>query len=181
MRIIAGKFKGTQLNTFDFDNIRPTTDRVRENIFNKIAFEVMDANVLDLFGGTGGVSLEFISRGAHVVTVDNNDNSVALIKKNFAKCKVTPNLMVCDYKKALKSLSEKGRVFDFIFLDPPFETEYGEIALKLISGLKLLNGVAIYEHLTGKEFALPNDMEIYDEKKYGTITVSYIRIKDEGC
>ncbi len=181
MRVIAGKFKGTQLNSFEYDNIRPTTDRVKENIFNKIAFEIRDANVLDLFGGTGGVSLEFVSRGANVITVDNNENSIKLIKKNFAKCKVLPNLMCCDYKKALKQCKANGKKFDFIFLDPPFETDYGQNAITLIAEYDLLKGSIIYEHLTGKVFTLPQDLEIYDEKKYGTITVSYIRVKNAGC
>ena len=181
MRIIAGKFKGTQLNTFDFDNIRPTTDRVRENIFNKIAFDVLNSNVLDLFGGTGGVSLEFVSRGANVITVDNNDNSVKLINKNFAKCRVKPNVMVCDYKKALKILGEQKKVFDFIFLDPPFDSDYGQDAIAQINKFGLLKGVIIYEHLTGKKFNLPDNFEIFDEKKYGTISVSYIRKRNESC
>ena len=182
MRIIAGKFKGLQLNTFDYDNIRPTTDRVRENIFNKIAFDIMESKVLDLFGGTGGVSLEFISRGANVTTVDNNDNSVKLIKKNFEKCRVKPNLMFCDYKKALKILDEKGERFNFIFLDPPYDTDYGEKAIKFISQSNLLNGgLIIYEHLSDKKFDLPDNFDICDEKKYGTISVSYIRKKDESC
>lgn len=183
MRIVAGKFKGTQLNTFDYDNIRPTADRVRENIFNKIAFDVFESDVLDLFGGTGGVSLEFVSRGANVTTVDNNDNSIKLIKKNFEKCRVKPNLMCCDYKKALKILQEKKGKFDFIFLDPPFDTDYGEKAISLIGEYGLLkeDGLIIYEHVTGKEFVLPEKMEFVDNKKYGTITVSYIREKDESC
>ena len=84
MRIIAGKHKGLQLNTFDYDNIRPTIDRVRENIFNIIQFKVLGSSVLDLFGGTGAISLEFVSRGAKkVFTCDNNKDSISLIKKNL--------------------------------------------------------------------------------------------------
>ncbi len=183
MRIISGKFKGTQLNSFEFDNIRPTTDRVRENIFNKIAFDIKESYVLDLFGGTGAVSLEFISRGAKVVTVDNNENSVKLIKKNFEKCKTPANLMFCDYKKALKMLKEKGQKFDFVFLDPPFESQFGQVAMQLISDYDLLNsdGVIIFEHLTGKKFDIPENFEIKDEKKYGTISVSYLGLVNENC
>ena len=83
MRIVAGKHRGLLLFTFDADNIRPTTDRVRENIFNKIQFGIVGSSVLDLFCGTGAVSLEFLSRGAgQVVSVDNNRSSVSLIKNN---------------------------------------------------------------------------------------------------
>ena len=86
MRIVAGKHRGLTLYEFDADNVRPTTDRVRENIFNKIQFGVSGSCVLDLFAGTGAVSLEFLSRGAlEVISVDNNKNSSSLIKKNFSK------------------------------------------------------------------------------------------------
>ena len=101
MRIVAGKHRGLVLEEFDADNIRPTTDRVRENIFNKIQFDVADSYVLDLFCGTGAVSLEFLSRNAKsVISVDNNSNSIKLIEKNFAKAKEKPNLISKDFKVA---------------------------------------------------------------------------------
>ena len=88
MRIIAGSLRGLVLKTFDADNIRPTLDRAREGIFNKIQFGIRDSYVLDLFGGTGAISLEFISRGASkVLTCDNNTNSINLINQNFKKAK----------------------------------------------------------------------------------------------
>lgn len=177
MRIVAGKYRGTNLLTFEADNIRPTVDRVRENIFNKIQFDIVGARVLDLFGGTGAISLEFLSRGAsEVIICDNNPKSIDLIKKNYAKIGVKPNLKMGDYISTLKSLS--GR-FDFIFLDPPYATDYAEKALFMIDELNLLegDGIIIYEHLQGKEFALPESLDIYDEKKYGTVVVTYIRKK----
>lgn len=179
MRIIAGKHKGLTLLEFEAGNIRPTIDRVRENIFNKIQFGVMGSKVLDLFGGTGAVSLEFVSRGAEeVITCDNNKNSINLIKKNFAKAKENPNILDKDFKDALKCLKDKK--FDYIFLDPPYAENYGEEAIKLISQYNLLeeDGLIIYEHIENKDFALPNTMEIVDTKKYGTVFVSYIRWKE---
>lgn len=177
MRIVAGKYRGTNLLTFEADNIRPTVDRVRENIFNKIQFDIVGARVLDLFCGTGAISLEFLSRGANeVIICDNNPKSIDLIKKNYAKIGVKPNLKMGDYLGTLKSLS--GR-FDFIFLDPPYATDYAEKALFMIEERNLLedDGIIIYEHLQGKEFALPERLEIYDEKKYGTVVVTYMRKK----
>lgn len=179
MRIVAGKYRGLTLNEFDAGNIRPTIDRVRENIFNKIQFGVAGAIVLDLFGGTGAISLEFLSRGAgKIITVDNNKNSVAIIKKNFTKCGEKPNLLECDYKVALQKL--KSEKFDFIFLDPPYAEDFGECALRLISEYELLadDGLVIYEHLINKEFDIPMNMELNDRKKYGTVCVSYIGWKD---
>lgn len=175
MRIVAGKYRGLVLNAFDADNIRPTIDRVRENIFNKIQFGVAGSSVLDLFGGTGAISLEFLSRGAsEVITCDNNRNSISIIRKNFDKAKEKLNLVEKDFKDALLLL--KGKKFDYIFLDPPYAENYGEIAINLISLYNMLeeDGMIIYEHLEGKEFALPENLEIVDCKKYGTVYVSYI-------
>ncbi|MGN0960668.1 MAG: 16S rRNA (guanine(966)-N(2))-methyltransferase RsmD [Christensenellales bacterium] len=176
MRIIAGKHRGLNLNTFEADNIRPTIDRVRENIFNKIQFEIANSCVLDLFGGTGAVSLEFISRGAsEVITVDNNPNSIKLIKKNFDKAKEKLNLIEKDFKDALFLL--KNKKFDYIFSDPPFAENYGEEALNLISNYDMLteNGLIIYEHINNKEFNIPKNMILVDNKKYGTVSVSFLR------
>lgn len=177
MRIIAGKYKGLKLNEFELDNIRPTIDRVRESIFNKIQFRVSGAVVLDLFGGTGAVSLEFVSRNAEkVITVDNNAGSIKLIKQNFDKAKIKPNLLEMDYERALKKVSDMKMKFDIIFLDPPFDTDFAENALKFIVSHNLLkdDGIVIYEHLLGKDFVCPEGIEITDERKYGTINVSYL-------
>ena len=178
MRIVAGKLKGLQLLGFDAENIRPTTDRVRENIFNKIQFIVPEAVVLDLFGGTGAVSLEFISRGAdRVITCDNNKNSIDLINKNFSKAKLKANLIQGDYEDILKNF--KDMQFDIIFLDPPFIEGYGERAIELIYEYNLLksDGLIIYEHLIDKSYMLNEHFEIVDKRKYGTIGVSFIKRK----
>ena len=180
MRIIAGKLKGLKLNEFEFDNIRPTIDRVREAIFNKVQFKVSNAVVLDLFGGTGAVSLEFVSRNAkEVITVDNNANSVRLIKENFKKAKCQPNLLTMDYMDALNKLS--GKKFDIVFLDPPFATQMGEVAMEYICNNNMVaeDGIIIYEHVNDKEFSVPNGFKIIDERKYGTIKVSYL-VKENG-
>ncbi|MBE5758121.1 MAG: 16S rRNA (guanine(966)-N(2))-methyltransferase RsmD [Clostridiales bacterium] len=180
MRIIAGKYKGLQLNTFEYGNIRPTIDRVRENIFNIIQFRIADSDILDLFGGTGAVSLEFVSRGAKRVTIcDNNKDSVSLIKKNFAKAKETPNLIVGDYLNALEKL--KHDKFNLIFLDPPYDTDFGERALEFISKNNMLlnDGLIIFEHIVGKEFKIPANYEINNTRKYGTVEVSFIGCKND--
>ncbi len=177
MRIIAGKLRGLKLNEFDADNIRPTIDRVREAVFNKIQFRIKDASVLDLFCGTGAVSLEFLSRGAKVTSVDNNPNSIRLIKENFKKAKITPNLIEADYKSALKKLSDNQ--FDIVFLDPPFATTYGEESIRFLAQHDMLkpDGIIVYEHSVDKAFEVPENISLVDQKKYGTIAVSYLEKK----
>lgn len=178
MRIVAGKHRGMVLYEFDADNIRPTIDRVRESIFNKIQFGVTGSVVLDLFCGTGAVSLEFLSRGAErVVSVDSDPRSIALTRKNFAKAKEHGEILQLDYMTALDRLN--GIKFDYIFLDPPYDSSMAELAMSMVSKSSMLqdDGIIIYEHLVGKEFNLPADLELVDEKKYGTVVVSYIRNK----
>jgi 16S rRNA (guanine966-N2)-methyltransferase len=180
MRIIAGKHKGLQLNTFEYDNIRPTIDRVRENIFNIIQFKVSGSDVLDLFGGTGAISLEFVSRGANkVITCDNNKDSVSLIKKNFSKAKENPDLYIGDYLTTLEKLKEHK--FDIIFLDPPFDTDFGEKSIEFIIKNNMLNddGIIIFEHLASKDINISNEFEIKNERKYGTVMVSFIGYKND--
>lgn len=179
MRIVAGKLKGLKLITFDEENIRPTLDKVREAIFSKIQFDIKGSKFLDLFGGTGAVSLEAVSRGAELVcTVDNDNRSLKVIRENFVKAKVVPNLLSMNYIDAITKLGQLGKKFDFIFLDPPFKTNFGPIAILEIIKQDLLSekGMIIYEHLKeDSEFDMAEGYEIFDNKNYGTVQVTYIK------
>lgn len=180
MRIIAGKLRGLVLNTFDAENIRPTLDRAREGVFNKIQFNIMDAEVLDLFGGTGAISLEFVSRGAKkVITADNNKKSIDLINQNFKKAKQIPNLMMGDYLDVLNKLKENK--FDIIFLDPPFDSDFGINAIKFINDNRMLkeDGIIIFEHSSNVSFEYPQNLSVFDSKKYGYIAVDYLENRDD--
>lgn len=176
MRIISGKHKGLNLKSFDFDGTRPTTDKVREAIFSKIQFRIFDSNCLDLFGGTGAITIEFLSRGAKKVVVgDNNIKSINLIKENCLKAKENPTIIKGDYKSTLKILKDNNEKFDIIFLDPPYKSDFGQNSIKLIEDYGLLNedGVLVYECEKNTNIVL-NSLKIIDEKIYGTIKVYYI-------
>lgn len=125
MRIIAGRWRGHPLAHFKADHIRPTTDRVKETMFNIIQFEVEGARVLDLFCGTGNLGLEALSRGAaHVLFVEKHPRSLGITKENLAKLKVPReeyDLKAQDVIRFLKTY--EGEPFDVIFADPPFTEE----------------------------------------------------------
>ena len=179
MRIIAGKHKGRILSTFEADNIRPTSDRVKEAIFSKIQFVLPDSTVLDLFGGTGNFGLEALSRGAKLVYIcDNNDKSINLITKNNNALKENAKIIKNDFHKILKNL--EGVKFDIIFLDPPYATNYGEQSLELINKHNLLSfdGFVIFEHNKGKQFDFFG-FELFDQKTYGTMQVSFLKVKND--
>lgn len=139
MRIISGKYKGRQLVSFQADNIRPTTDRVKETLFNKLMGQVDGARVLDLFSGTGNLAIECLSRGAaHVDLVENHRKSLEIIKKNMAALKVTEEYKIhpVDVFKYIQSY--EGPAYDLIIADPPFTQAFGhDLTLKIGESSKL--------------------------------------------
>lgn len=135
MRIIAGKYRGHQLVSFQADHIRPTTDRVKETLFNKLQFEIEGARVADLFCGTGNLGIEALSRGAQFCTfVEKNPKSLAITRQNFEKLRVPASdykIVNMDVLGYLKSYS--GEAFDIIFADPPFTEKMAHAVMEAAS------------------------------------------------
>lgn len=122
MRIISGKYKGRYLVSFKADHIRPTMDRIKETIFNKLMMYVDGAKVLDLFAGTGNLGIEALSRGAtHVTFVEKNNKSMNIIKENIQLLKIDHSDFQTHLKDVLIFLKQqKDATYDLIFIDPPF-------------------------------------------------------------
>lgn len=137
--MISGSAKGLQLLTLEGMSTRPTTDRVKENLFNIIAPYIADSKVLDLFAGSGSLGIEALSRGAQsAVFSDQSDKSVEIIKKNLEHTKFLDNSEVYlgDAQLILKKLSQQSKKFDIIFLDPPYKNE---IIPKILQALEVNN------------------------------------------
>ena len=123
MRIIAGTLKGRRLASPTWEGLRPTSDRLRETLFNILAGRVEGARVLDVYAGTGAIGIEALSRGAaHVTFVEADGRAQSLILDNIARCGVTDGYAMLrnDALRALEALREEGRRFDFVLLDPPY-------------------------------------------------------------
>lgn len=123
MRIITGTAKGTRLFTPAGDDVRPTTEMAKEGVFSAIQFDLEGAVFLDLFAGSGQMGLEALSRGAAEATfVDSSEASIALVRKNAEKCRMTPRCRIVrsEYGEFIKSVSRRGKKYDFIFADPPY-------------------------------------------------------------
>ena len=137
MRVVAGLAKGRRLKTpFGTSILRPTSDKVREAIFDIIGPDIEDARFLDLFCGTGAVGLEALSRGARsVVFVDNRSSSIDLIKDNISRCGFEKGfeIMQCDALQAIETLSNRQKRFEYIFLDPPYSSDPSIKCLEAIS------------------------------------------------
>lgn len=178
MRVITGKARGVALKTPNGMQTRPTTDRVKEALFSIIQFDIPGARVLDLFGGTGQLGIEALSRGAtKAVFVDAGEEACKLIRHNLRLTKLEQEASVirADYLDYLKRSKEK---FDIIFLDPPYAEVFLENALKLVTEIDILqtNGIIITERPLGKE--LPWEFEGYTRSKdykYGNTLLALYR------
>lgn len=185
MRIIAGKWKGKKLNTPPDSRIRPTLDRVREAIFSMIAFDIPSSDVLDLFGGTGVMSLEALSRGANSATiVDNHKDSVTLIKKNVGLCGANAQTTIfCgDYRDFLAKINKTGNKFDIILVDPPYQGEMVKEVLEEIDKNDVCgrNGIVILE--TARDFTPPEQTQHFikiKEKNYSKTKISVYQIQQK--
>ncbi len=134
MRIIGGKFKGRNLVSFKADHIRPTTDRVKESLFNIIQAEVENSIVLDLFSGTGNLGIEALSRGAQKVTfIENNKKSLQIIKENLKSLNISENVEIVDEDVFEFMGSAPQFQFDLVFIDPPFTEVLGDKIMNVLS------------------------------------------------
>ena len=178
MRVITGKARGIQLKTPEGMQTRPTSDRVKEALFSIIQFDIPGAKVLDLFGGTGQLGIEALSRGAKsAVFVDAGEKACALIRENLKRTKLDTDGRVIrsDYMDYLKRTKEK---FDIIFLDPPYAEVFLENALNIITEIDILqsNGIIIAERPLGMELVL--NFEGYQRSrdyKYGNTLLTVYR------
>ena len=184
MRVISGKVRGLKLNAPKNQDVRPTTDRVKENLFNMINSYIMDSNILDLFAGTGSLGIECLSRGAkNCVFVDISKESIAIVKSNIKKARVENESVVLnlDFKDAVSRLQSQKNKFDVIFMDPPYYKEMFVDALEKIDNANLLDeeGIIVVEHDT--KDILPdkvNRLEKTKDKKYGNTTLTFYKMEE---
>ena len=178
MRVIAGKAKGIQLNTPEGMLTRPTTDRVKEALFSIIQFDLPGARVLDLFGGTGQLGIEALSRGAsNAVFVDSRREACQLIRSNLKKTHLEDQATVVqsDY---MEYLNRCRGFFQIVLLDPPYAEVFLENAIKKITEIDILQsgGIIVAERPFGKE--LPWEFEGFTRSrdyKYGKIILTLYR------
>jgi len=178
MRVITGKARGITLLTPDGMLTRPTSDKVKEALFSIIQFDIPGASVLDLFGGTGQLGIEALSRGAKsAVFVDEREAACKLIRENLKKTRLENDARVVrsDYLEYLKKCKEQ---YDIIILDPPYAEVFLENALKMITEIDILQsgGIIIAERPLGKE--LPWDFEGFTRSRdyrYGNTLLTVYR------
>lgn len=180
MRIVAGRYRGRRLTPPSDDSVRPTTDRIKETVFNILQWDVEGARVLDLFAGSGALGIECLSRGAaEVVFADKSPASVALIRQNLKGIEGSYRVLTADFMGVLRSGEDK---FDLIFIDPPYKSGLGELAVDAAFDLGRVaeGGTVVYEHSSELPFKCAREDVKVRTKVMGSVTVEFIRKKTTG-
>ena len=184
MRVIAGEKRHLLLKTVDDLSVRPTTDKIKETLFNMIQFQIPGKTFLDLFAGSGAIGIEALSRGAVKATfIDNSDRSIKIIKENLAHCGLTDRASVIkgDVSISLESLSRKNEAYDIIFMDPPYDKGlYKPVFERLAKSNLVKDDTMIILETSLKDDAVGIEemgYEIYKIKKYKTNKHIFFRIK----
>lgn len=182
MRVIAGKARSLKLKTIDGDSTRPTTDRIKETLFNMIQYSICDSIFLDLFSGSGGIGIEALSRGAtKCFFVENNKKAVNCIKDNltFTKLASQGQVMEMDVFSAINRLETDKIKFDFVFMDPPYDKLLEKEVLTRLSDSDIAdeNTMIIVEASLSTKFDYVSalNMKVVKEKLYKTNKHVYIQ------
>ena len=175
MRVITGSARGRKLKTLEGDSVRPTTDKVKESIFNIIQFDIEGRRVLDMFCGCGQLGIEALSRGAaSAVFVDISRASIAVTEENLTTTgfrSVSKTVLA----NSLEYLDRTSEIFDIAFLDPPYHAGIMDDAIERVAPHMADGGIIVCE--TGEREVLPEDIEGFTSKryKYGKIALTVYR------
>lgn len=180
MRVITGKARGTKLIGPEGLETRPTSDRIKESLFNIIGQDLYEISFLDIFSGSGAIGIEALSRGAREATfIEQSKGAYKTIEANIRKTKFVAEATILNMpaEKALRELGNKNKKYDVIFMDPPYTKDMINGTLRLIMDNNLLadNGYIIVERLTAYKLVLDKDLELWKEKKYGMTTMSFLK------
>ena len=184
MRIIGGRFRGRKLQAFKGSDVRPTADRVREALFNILARKFIDAEVLDLFAGTGALGIEALSRGAlAAVFVDNSALSLAVLRKNLDRCGLQhcTQTIQWDIARSLACLKGYPKTFNLVFMDPPYHRGLVPTTLQHLvdSGCLVPEALLAAEHEADMKPELPSShFACIDHRRYGRTALSFFAYLD---
>lgn len=185
MRVISGNYGGRRLKSLTGENTRPTTDKVKESIFNMIGPYFDGEEVLDLFSGSGGLAIEAVSRGCnHAVCVDKNYQALQVIKENIGITKEPEKFttLKLDADRAIEKLAHEQYKFDLLFLDPPYAKQKILDQIIKMSELDLFKESAIIICETDKIVELPEQIADFIQTRkqtYGITSVTIYRKEDK--
>ena len=175
MRVITGSARGRKLKTLEGDSVRPTTDKVKESIFNIIQFDIEGRRILDMFCGCGQLGIEALSRGAaSAVFVDISRASIAVAEENLTTTGFR-NVSKTVLANSLEYLDRTSEIFDIAFLDPPYHAGIMDDAIERVAPHMADGGIIVCE--TGERELLPEELDGFTSKryKYGKIALTVYR------
>lgn len=184
MRVISGSARGRRLSSVPGDRVRPTADRVKEALFSILLsrYEIADADVLDLFAGTGALGVEALSRGAASATfVEHDPVVVQVLRRNLDVCRLQGRVLAASADKALAQLGREGVRFAGVFLDPPYAGDEAAVCLRTLSVGQLLAPGAwvVVEHDSRKRLPEPSGgLRLILMRRYGTSVLSLFEKDD---
>jgi len=191
MRIISGKLKGRHLLSFKADHIRPTTDRVKESVFNILRGLVDDAKVLDLFSGTGNLAIEAYSRGAQsVVCVESHKTSLRIIRDNLRNLKIEKEVRIVakdvfvflnTYRQD-KTTASRNEKFDVVFIDPPFTESLAHKCMTTMQNCNILSASGIIVIESKKQERIDDEygaLKLKDRRNFGDKVASFFYLSSE--
>jgi len=180
MRIISGSLKGKKLLTPGKGSLRPTSDRVKESMFNILGKEVEGKVVLDLFSGTGNVGIEALSRGARRVTfVENTREAYRLTEKNLLACRMEgrSEILLKEVDRGLRFLKAKAECFDLIFMDPPYEKGFVRKTVEILGAVKIYHedSLLVIEHTRREPLPeLSGSWHLIRQRRVGDTLLSFL-------
>lgn len=184
MRVISGNLKGRRLFSLKGQTLRPTSDRVKEAIFDILQDQIRGRKVLDLFAGTGALGIEALSRGAKSsVFVEESTRSLSALRRNIEECRLKERAEVLgrEARAAIKILEARGDSFELIFLDPPYGKGLARRALEALgkSSIVASGTLVVAEHSLSEELDFIPSWQRVDRRRYGSTQVSFFRPEKE--
>ncbi len=181
MRVIGGNVRGRRLKVPKSRSVRPTAGRVKESLFNILPHDLTDLRVLDLFAGTGNLTIEALSRGARdAVLIEASTQSGEVIRENLRRLGLTDRakVWITPVSRGLRSLARRGEEFDLVFLDPPYEQQLVETTLQAIAagGCLRQSGILVAEHSRREPVKRHyGKLTLDDQRRYGSTVLSFFR------
>ena len=183
MRVIGGDARGRRLKVPKGRNVRPTAARVKEALFNILPRDLSGVKVLDLYAGTGNLTIEALSRGAaEAILIDSSAQSARAIRQNLRRLNLVARtkVWVTPVTRAARLLAQRGETFDMIFLDPPYGQRLVEKTLRVIAegGLLRESGILIAEHSIRDPIEQSyGSLLLHDQRRYGDTLLSFFKVK----
>ncbi|SHM08811.1 16S rRNA (guanine966-N2)-methyltransferase [Caldanaerovirga acetigignens] len=178
MRITGGMFRGRRIKSLPGEKTRPTSDIVRESLFNILGERILNCSFLDIFAGTGSVGIEALSRGAEKAAfIEKSGFACRVIKENLNNLGISEKGMIIksDFLKGMRKLESINAMYDIIFLDPPYNKGYASKCLEILSYSKLVSPafIIVVQHSVSESIKVPLGLICYKEKKYGITKLSF--------